>query len=70
MCLVNGVIGVSVQFPVEVEGNSATGPVYQQTVLTIYLNSEDAMKNHVNVSSIICVVTYHIVCLLCDCSYV
>ena len=42
---------MSVQFPVEVEDNSATGPVYQQTVLMIYLNSGDAMKCPVNVSS-------------------
>ena len=51
MNLVNGVIGVSAQFPVEAEDNSATGPVCQQTVLTINLHSGGAMKNHVNVSA-------------------
>ena len=70
MCLVNGVIGVSARFPVEVEDNSATGPVYQQTVLMIYLNSEDAMKNHVNVSSIRYSFLIYIYIMLYNCSYV
>lgn len=38
MNLVNGAIGVSAQFPVEMEDNSATGPVCQETVLMISMN--------------------------------
>ena len=64
MYLLNGVNGVSAQFPVVVEGNSVTEHVYQKTVLMTCMSSRGATKCHVNVS-----ILYSYVCPYCYDSY-